>query len=288
MIGNSIHGTFRQHTTVGIISAFCLLLVLLAASAAAQVIEDDPAALRGIDVEEHLGEMIPLDLEFIGSDAQPVQLGSFFNREKPVVLILGYYTCPMLCNLVFNGVTDAVKELAWRPGAEFQMVTVSIDPRETDVVAAAKKKNYIEAIGKPGIEHGWEFLTGPEKQSRTLADAVGFKYYYDETQDQYAHPAVVIVLTPSGKISRYLYGIQFTERDLRLALLEASEGKVGSSLDKLILYCFHYDPDAGGYVVFAGNVMRLGGAVTFGLLLVLITALWYRERRKRAVARVGV
>ncbi len=252
------------------------------------MIEDDPAALRGIDVEERLGETIPLDLEFIGSDAQPVQLGSFFNRDKPVVLILGYYTCPMLCNLVFNGVTDAVKELAWRPGTEFQMVTVSIDPRETDIVAAAKKKNYIKAIGKPGIDDGWEFLTGSEKESQALADAIGFKYFYDETQDQYAHPAVVTVLTPSGKISRYLYGIQFSERDLRLALLEASEGKVGSTLDKFILYCFHYDPDAGGYVVFAGNVMRLGGAVTFGLLLVLLTALWYRERRKKTAAQAGV
>ena len=247
-----------------------------------QVIKNDDAQLQKIDVEEHLGETIPLDLSFTDDHGQQVLLADYFNKGKPVVLILGYYTCPMLCNLVMNGVSDVVKEIPWRPGHEFQIVSVSIDPTETDLVAAAKKKNYINSIGKQDIADGWMFLTGPQEMSKKLADAVGFKYFYNEENKQYAHPAVLVVLSPEAKITRYLYGIEFGERDFRLAITEASEGKVGSTVDKLILYCYHYDPESGSYVLFAENIMRLGGIATVIVLAIFVAMLILREGRKKS------
>ncbi len=261
---------------------FILLVCAFTQSGIAQTIQEDPEQLRGIDVIEHLNDTIPLDLTFTDDKGEQVQLSQYFNRDKPVVLILGYYTCPMLCNLVFNGVSDAVKEMDWKPGEEFTILTVSIDPSETEVVASAKKKNYINYIGKSGIADGWIFMTGEESQSKALADAVGFQYYYDEKEEQYAHAAVIMILTESGKISRYFYGIKFDPRDLKFALMDASEGKVGSAVDKVLLYCFHYDPEAGGYTVVASNVMKLGGVFTLLILGILMGALWIKERRKKS------
>ncbi|MEW5923281.1 MAG: SCO family protein [Candidatus Zixiibacteriota bacterium] len=247
----------------------------------AQVVEESPKELKGIGVNEHPGEQVPLDLIFTANDGREVKLAEYFNQGKPVILIMGYYTCPMLCNLVFNGVRDVVNETDWTPGKQFQILTVSIDPTETSVLASAKKKNYLESIGKTGIEDGWIFFTGTEDQSRALADAIGFEYYYDEDNKQYAHAAVITILTPEGKISRYFYGIQFRELDVRLALMEAAEGKVGNTIDKLILYCYHYDPSAGSYTIFATNIMKLGGLVTVIVLGGLILVLWLRGNRKK-------
>ena len=259
-----------------------LLIILTSFSLSpAQVVEENPKELKGIGVNEHPGEQIPLDLMFTADDNREVRLGEYFNQGKPVILIMGYYTCPMLCNLVFNGVRDVVKEMDWTPGKQFQILTVSIDPTETSVLATAKKKNYIESIGKAGIDDGWVFFTGAEDQSKALADAIGFEYYYDEDNKQYAHAAVITILTPEGKISRYFYGIQFRELDVRLALMEAAEGKVGNTIDKLILYCYHYDPSAGSYTIFATNIMKLGGLVTVILLGGLILLLWLRGNRKK-------
>ena len=248
----------------------------------AQVVKESDKDLDRITVEEHLGDKIPLDLVFNDDQGQPVKLGDYFNQGKPVVLTLGYYECPMLCNLVFNGLSEAVKQIDWVPGTDFQMVTVSINPEETPQLAFAKKENYLKSLGKPVPETGWMFLTGAEDQSRALADAVGFRYFYDAERDQYAHPAVAILVAADGTISRYLYGIDFARQDFRLALLEASEGKIGDTIDRIILYCFHYDPDAEGYVVVAGNVMKLGGVVTMLVLGLFIGALWYGERCKKA------
>ncbi len=263
-------------------AAHCLfVLTLIGDAAMAQMVQDDPVALRGIGVQEHLGDHIPLDLEFVSADGDTVAIEDYFVAGRPVILIMGYYTCPMLCNLVFNGVVEAVKPMPWRPGNEFQIISVSIDPTETDVVASAKRDNYITAIGKPGIREGWDFLTGREDQSRALADAIGFQYYWDEDQKQFAHPAVITLVSPDGTISRYLYGIEYTERDVRLGLMEASEGKVGSTLQKIILSCYHYDPEAGSYVLFAAGLMRLGGIATAAVLGILMGSLWFRERRRR-------
>lgn len=258
-----------------------LIILVLFSVSPGQVIEESPKELKGIGVNEHPGAKIPLDLTFTADDGREVKLSEYFNQGKPVILIMGYYTCPMLCNLVFNGVRDVVKEMDWVPGKQFQILTVSIDSTETPVLAAAKKKNYIESIDKAGVEDGWVFFTGPAQRSRALADAIGFEYYYDEDNKQYAHAAVITILTPEGKISRYFYGIQFRELDVRLALMEASEGKVGNTIDRLILYCYHYDPSAGSYTIFAANIMKLGGLVTLVLLGALIFFLWLKGSRKK-------
>jgi len=257
------------------------LVITLTTLVHGQVVQDDPEELKGIDVVEHLGEEIPLDLAFVNGGGDTVTLQTYFEDGRPVILILGYYTCPMLCNLVFNGVAETAKEMAWTPGREYQIVSVSIDSTETSLIAGAKQENYIASLDKPGADDGWAFLVGAADQSRALADAIGFEYFWVEENQQYAHPAVITVLSPKGKISRYLYGIQFPERDLRMALIEASEGKVGSTIDRIILSCYHYDPQAGGYVLFAGGLMRIGGFATVAALGVLIGGMVWRDRRRR-------
>ncbi len=258
------------------------------ASAFSQVVEEHPKELNGVDIVEHLGQKIPLNLTFTDDNGKQVILGDYFKDGKPVILNLVYYDCPMLCNLVLNGLTDGVKKLAWTPGQQFKMVTISFNPREDYHLAYAKKANYLNSLGKPGADAGWSFLVGTEDQSKALADAIGFKYYWDEKQQQYAHAAATYILSGDGTISRYLYGIEYSEKDLRLALLEASEGKIGNSIDRLILYCYHYDPSAKGYVVFAANVMRLGGVLTVSLLAIFLLIMWRRERRGRRSARLAV
>jgi len=273
-------GSIKSTAAMAVIVLSAVSL-LLPGQIGGQVIEDIPDELQAVGVDEKPGEKIPLDLVFTADDGREVPLGEYFDQGKPVILVLGYYTCPMLCNLVFNGVRDFVKETSWTPGKQFQILTVSIDSTETYTLAAAKKKNYIESSGKEGIDNGWVFFTGTAANSRALADAVGFGYHWDDDTEQYAHAAVIMILMPDGTISRYFYGIQFRELDVRLALMEAAEGKIGSTIDKILLYCFHYDPDAGSYTVFAVNVMKLGGLVTLILLAALIFILWLRDRRKK-------
>jgi len=258
-----------------------LVVVALGAGAAAQVTQENNPELARISVEEHLGDTIPLGLTFTDEDGTPVTLGSFFRDGRPVVLVLGYYECPMLCNLVFNGLVDGIRRLSLLPGKDYQILTVRINPDETPDLATAKKASYLKNLDKDMDPSGWGFLVGEQGETEQLAAAVGFKYFYDEERDEYAHPAVVFVLTPSGVISRYLYGIEFNNSDLKLSLLEASRGRLGSTVDKLILYCFHYDPDANSYVMAAGNVMKLGGLATMLALGVLLSFLWLGERRKK-------
>jgi len=261
------------------------LLLLGAGRLQAQVVQDSLPELKKIDVVEHLGESVPLDLVFTNDAGETVKLGDYFHHGRPVILVLAYYTCPMLCTLVLNGVSDAVKALDWLPGKEFQILTVSIDPSETAELAAGKKARYLDNLGKKGVESGWRFFVGAESQSKALADAVGFKYYYDTEQKMYAHPAVVTILTEDGKISRYLYGLEYKPQDLRLALLEASQGKIGNTVDRIILYCYHYDASTKGYVAMAGRIMQIGGALTLVILAAIVGTLWARERRRRSTAR---
>lgn len=264
--------------------------MLLAVNIQSQVIKENDPDLNKIDVIEHSGEFIPFDLSFIDDRGDSVTLGDYFNNGKPVIMILGYYQCPMLCNLVFNGLVKTARELKWSPGEEYQIVTVSINPNESWEMARDKKQNYLAALDKPSADSGWSFLVGSEDQSKKLADALGFQYFYVEDQDQYAHPAVVFLLTEKGKISRYLYGIEHNQMDLKFAIQEASEGKVGNTFEKLILYCFHYDPDAKGYVVIAGNIMKLGGLFTMIILAIAVTTMLRRERfkkKKRTIPSVG-
>ncbi len=246
----------------------------------AQTVRNDIPDLQKINVLEHLGEKIPLDLTFLDDSGKTVRIGDYFIQGKPVILNLAYYTCPMLCNLVMNGLAQGVKQLDLLPGKDFQIVTVSFDPRDSVSLAAAKRANYLKSIGKPGIDAGWRFLVGPADRSKALADAVGFEYYFDKDQNQYAHPAVIFILTPDGHISRYLYGIEFKKNDLKLSLLEASDGRIGSTIDRIILYCYHYDPGAKGYVLMATNIMKLGGLITLLLIAVGLVIFWLKERHR--------
>ena len=248
----------------------------------AQIANQNPEALQNIDVEEHLGENIPFDLHFTDDQGQSVLLKKYFNQDKPIILVLAYYECPMLCTLVLNGLTQSVYKLKMQLGEDYQIVTISIDPKETTKLAAAKKQSHLKMLGQFDNTASWAFLTGNETNIKKLTESVGFKYYYVEERDEFAHPAVIMLLTDSGKISRYLYGIEYTVKDLKLGLLEAAEGKVGSTLDKLILYCYHYDPNAKGYVVFASNMMKLGGAIMLAALSGFLGSLWLRDNRKKS------
>ena len=246
--------------------------------AGAQVVRDSVAELMGIDIIEHLGDSLPLNLSFVDDNGNKVTLSDYFKGDKPVLLTLGYYECPMLCNLVFNGVSEGIKELGWVPGEKYEVVSVSIDPLETFELAADKKANYIKHLEMPEAAAGWHFLVTESENAKTLADAIGFEYYYVEDRDEYAHAAAAYLISPEGVISRYLYGIQYTGINLKLGLLEASEGKIGSTMDKILLYCFRYDPDAKGYVLFAQNAMKVGGVATVFLIALLVGSLYLKER----------
>lgn len=249
----------------------------------AQRIEDVPVALESVDVVENLGGIVPLDLSFTNSAGENVALSSYFNQDKPVLLVMAYYNCPMLCTLVLNGVRDAVDQLPLVPGKDFTMLTISIDPREDAELAANKQEAYLDSFEKQVVEDGaWDFLVGEEVASKPLANALGFHYYYDEQTGDYAHAAVAFFLTPDGRISRYLYGVQPTTQDIKLALLEASRGKIGGAFDKILLYCYRYDPDSRGYVLFAQNAMRLGGVIMVMVLGGGLTFFWRRESRAPA------
>ncbi len=267
-----------------IVTAALLLAIFLTDDLInAQVILDQPPELSGIDVEEHLGDYVPLDLTFTDASGSDVTLGDYFNKGKPVFLVLAYYECPMLCTLVLSAAANgAIQVTSLDPGTDYEMVTVSIDPDETAELAAQKQSRYIKSLGLKGSEDSWNFLVGNEENIRSIADVVGFKYYYVPERDEYAHPAVAFILAEDGKISRYLYGLDFKPRDLLLGLLEAAEGKIGSTIDKIILYCFHYDPNAKGYVLFAQNVMRTGGVLTLIALALFLSSLWTKEKFRKS------
>lgn len=242
-----------------------------------------PPQLEGVGVDEKLGAHINLDLQFTAENGYQVPLRQYFAKGKPVLLTFVYYNCPMLCNLVLNAQTQAMRELAWTPGDDYEVVTVSIDPRENWGLAAKKKQLYLENYGKP-VHDGWHFLADHNDNVKQLAAQVGFRYRYDGKIEQYAHSAVLLFLTPDGRVSRYLYGIKFRERDMRLALTEASEGKLGSTIDKLLLFCYHYDPASRSYVPMARNIMRLGGALTVAIVAFVLMGFWRRERSRARIS----
>lgn len=242
-----------------------------------------PAELEGVGIEEKLGAQIDLNLTFTAENGYQAPLKQYFQQGKPVLLNLVYYQCPMLCNLILNGQTSTLREIPWTPGNEFEIVTISIDPTETFELAAHKKQSYLASYNRPAP--GWHFLTDYQGNAKRLADQVGFHYRRDDQTGQYAHAAVLTFLTPEGKVSRYLYGIHFRARDMRLALTEASQSKFGLSVDRLLLYCFHYDPRARAYVLFAANVMRGGGVLT---VLILAFVMWRMWRFEKRLAAAGV
>lgn len=236
-----------------------------------------PSELEAVQVKEHLGDTLPLDLVLTDHEGRQVKLGDYFGKGRPVIVNLGYYGCPMLCGLVLNGLTRGLQGLPYLPGREFDVVSVTIDPKEDTALAKQKRENVLEELGKEGAGAGWSFNTASAADIQRLADAVGFGYRWDEKGKQWAHTAVIAVASPEGKIARYLYGIEFKPQDLKLALLDASEGKVGSTVDRLLLYCFHYDSESKGYVLFARNFMKAGGAVTLVALGAFLVVMWRRS-----------
>jgi protein SCO1/2 len=220
-----------------------------------------PAMVRGVGIDQNLNAQSPLELTFKDESGQIVRLGQYF-RQKPVVLALVYYECPMLCDMVLNGLTHSMEQISLNLGADFDVVTVSFNPHETWQLAASKKANYVEKYQRKGAAEGWHFLTGEEANIQKLAETAGFHYKYDPITKQYAHAAGIMVLTPDGKIARYFYGIEYKPRDFRLGLVEASERKIGSPVDAVLLFCFHYDPMTGKYGLIISNVTRILGSTT--------------------------
>ena len=266
-----------------------LSLALLACACASAQIYTPPAPtqlytrsplLQKVGIDQKMGAQVPLDLTFDDESGNPVTLRQYLG--KPVILALVYYECPSLCNLILNGVLHSVKDLSLSAGEDFQVVAVSFDPRETWNMAAAKKQTYVAQYGRPGGENGWHFLTGPELSSKKLADSVGFHYAYDSINNQYAHGSTIILLTPEGRVTKYFYGINYPSRDLRLGLVEASNETIGSPVDQVLLYCYHYDPSTGKYGMVIMNVMRLGGLLTLGSLAAFMILMLRRDFHKGA------
>lgn len=236
-----------------------------------------PQLLTEIGLDQKLNAQVPLDLPFVDEAGRPVTLGDYFGK-RPVVLTLVYYECPMLCTQVLNGLSSSIGVLQFDVGREFDIVTVSFDPQETPDLASAKKASYVERYARPGAAGGWHFLTGSQKSIEALTKAVGFRYAYNGSTDQYAHVSGIMILTPDGKLSRYFYGIEYGPRDLRLALIEAADRKIGTPVDQLLLYCFHYDPKSAKYSVAVVRLMRSAGVVTLVAIVAGIVVLRRRER----------
>jgi protein SCO1/2 len=246
---------------------------------------EKPGLLGQVGIDQKIGQQLPLDLEFKDETGRPVKLGDFFGT-RPVVLALAYYECPMLCTQVLNGMTGALKTLSFDAGKDFDVVVVSIDPKDNFRLAANKKMTYVAHYGRPATAAGWHFLTGTEASIKPLAEAIGFRYAYDANIKQYAHGAAIYVATPTGLVARYLLGIDFAPRDLRLALVEASNNQLGSIADKVLLLCYHYDPSVGKYGVAILNAVRIGFVATVAGFLAFVFISLRRERRE-AARRVG-
>jgi protein SCO1/2 len=238
-----------------------------------------PAPLREIGFDQYIGETIPLDIVFNDESGRRLMLGDYFGK-RPVVLVFAYYDCPMLCTQVINGLSTALNVLSLEPHADFEIVTVSFNPKDTPATASAKKAIYLERYRHPGAAAGWHFLSGDQASIDRLTKAAGFRFVWDDKTNQFAHPTGVIVLTPEGRLARYLFGIEYGPRDLRYALVEASAGKVGNAVDALLLYCYHYDPMTGRYGLVVMRALRIAGIATVLALGTFIVVMVRREQRR--------
>jgi protein SCO1/2 len=239
--------------------------------------ESNPDPLTDVGFDQRLDTQVPLGLQFVNEDGQPVELRKYFET-KPVILVLGYYECPMLCSIVRDGLVTSLKQVDFDVGKEFDVVYVSIDPQETPMIAAAQKTALLAEYNRPGAEEGWHLLVGNQDSIEQLANSVGFRYVYDETIDQYAHPSGIVVLTPQGRIARYFYGIEYEPRDLRFGLMEASADKIGSPVDQLLLLCYHYDPATGQYSGIITNITQMAGIATVLMIVAAIATLTRRTQ----------
>lgn len=265
---------------------------VLSSPGSGQTTDLDPPDADEVGIVERLNQQVPLDVRFTAENGASVTLGEYFNNDRPVVLTLVYYNCPSLCNALLNSFTGTLREIDWTAGEEFEIVTVSIDPSETAQLAAGKKRTYLEEYGRPEAAGGWHFLVGRQPEIQRLAEAVGFGFRYEEGTGLYTHAAGLMILTPDGRLSRYLTDLIFEPQTLRLALVEAAEGTIGTPVQRLLLrFCYTYDPSAGKYVVAARKVMAIGGGLTVLVVLFGLGLLWRRElktrRSKTTMAGVG-
>jgi len=261
------------------LAAALAAVALTAARPAAAKDTEVPRELAGIDIEDRRGAELPRGVTLRDPEGRTVHVGDYLDGQKPLVVVLAYFDCPMLCSMVINFALKEMKELRWTAGKEYRTLVVSFDPRDTPEAAAAKQKNYVGAYGRPVAERGFDFDVGAPADVKTLADALGFHYRWDEQTKQFAHAAGIFVVTPDGRLSRTLYGLSFP--DLKLALLEASEGKIGSAVERALLFCFHYDPDARGYKLATIRLVKASGVVTMLALFAVLAGLWRSERRTR-------
>ena len=246
-----------------------------------------PAALQDVEIEEKLGSRLPLEARFTTQDGRAVRLGDLLGGHRPVVLSLVYFNCPMLCGLILTGAARGMRETGLALGKDFDAVTLSFDPRDSTKVAAERQRGYLQAFGDPTARQAWTFLTGAAPEIAAVTGAVGFKYAWDEPSKQFAHAAAIVVLTPDGRVSRYLYGVEFPARDLRLALVEASEGRVGTSFDRLLLTCFRYDPASRKYEPYVMGVVRVAMLGVLGGLALMLGVYWRREIKGKRVRGGG-
>jgi protein SCO1/2 len=261
-----------------IVSLWLVVLGIGSQSGQAGEADKRPAQLLNVGIDQRLNEQVSLDLRFRDEEGRTVRLGDFFGK-KPVILSLVYFACPMLCTTAENGLLEAVKQLRFDAGKEFEILTVSFDPKDKPMNAAAKKSVYVGLYGRPGGAKGWHFLTGDQDSIQRLTDSVGFHYTYDETTRDFAHATGIMVITPEGRISHYFYGIQYPAGDLRLALVEASNGKIGNPVDAVLLFCSHYDPAIGKYGFVISRVLQLAGLATILSIGTLLLVMFRAERR---------
>jgi protein SCO1/2 len=237
--------------------------------------------LKGVGIEEHLGATLDKDLKFKNENGEVVTLGSFYDGAHPVVISPVYFSCPGLCNFHLNGVVDALKTIDWTVGNQFKYLAISFDSKETPDLAAGKKKTYMKSYGRPGAEAGWHFLTGDPETIKKLTEQIGFQFKWNEETKEWAHASTAVVTTPKGTISRYLHGIMFDGKTFKLALNEASEGKVGTFVDRMIWYCFHYDPHQSKYTLYASNIMKAGGVAIILVMAAILLPVWIRSRKEQ-------
>ncbi len=262
------------------------LATLAVASASLAGAQERPTNLREVGFDQRIEQVVPGDIALRDEAGRDVRLADYLGK-KPVVLALVYYECPSLCTMTLNGLVSAMNAISFDAGREYDVVTVSFEPRETPALATAKKETYLKRYQRPGAAAGWHFLTGEPEQIARLTQAVGFRYTWDERIRQYAHPSGVVVLTPQGKVARYLFGIEYAPKDLRFALVEASEGRVGGVVDQAILFCYQYDPMTGKYGTAIMRLLRVASVLTLAALGTFIFTMWRRERRALRAAPAG-
>jgi protein SCO1/2 len=281
------HRRDRAHPSFGVLAVVVACLAapfglpgVAHAQAMATQEEATPRELRSVKIDEQLDAQVPLDATFHDVDGKTVHLGDLIDGKRPTLLTFAYFNCPVLCSLILNSAASSMAKIPWTIGHEFDVITISIDPHETVERAKSKRDGLLAGYGRPDAAHGWHFLMGDEAQIARVTDAVGYRFHYDDETKQFAHPGTLILLQPNGHVSRYLYGLEYPPNDLRLGLLEASQGKLISTTEQVLLFCYRYDAHQGKYVIVANRIMQIGSALTALVLGGALALFWSRERKK--------